>query len=571
MRRTLRVQAQTVHGEVTVYQLSNDTPEEKYRVGVNYLDGGMPARACELIDDAIVNGHETSEVRFHWLLALLSGRTIRQLSEEDLSRLKAARKFPLPGACDDWANGVKLIFRLLDSLETAGPDLQLIVEEFGALGPVQRDMIFRHLEMLLKGPLEDQVWHRELERVKEKQMGDDRQNRVWIFFEPKPAGPRVRQPVRVEPTTAEQFRATAVAVVFGLAVAYIGWEALRSNPWTLIAYLISAVGGYTCVINGLEWRFRVEWDPRQRPRTPDAETADDGGAGWRFRRHSGQAVQSLFRELRPGGRGPEGLAGLHGRNPLVSARRDRRGVPGGESQCRSGGLADPSPGHRGETRLANRHARDYRNRFRPRPATKAACWAGLAAFALGGFWVISAAIRMEPLSAAVSIAVTVLAGGLAARSWLPILLERRRFVTAQEESEQRLTGTRAAFDRWCAKLAPNPDDQLMAAWLDCDRKILMDQAIRHYQLAPSNVITHAFIEAPAATHKSAEVRNGPWRYSRYHLHLFLLTTDGVRQITADLDFENGSFNDRHRTNFRFDAVAAVHVSETDDHQPDIQT
>jgi hypothetical protein len=80
------------------------------------------------------------------------------------------------------------------------------------------------------------------------------------------------------------------------------------------------------------------------------------------------------------------------------------------------------------------------------------------------------------------------------------------------------------------------------------------------------VITHAFIEAPAATHKSARVRNGPPRYSRYHLLLFLLTTDGVRQMTADLDFENGSFHDRHRTNFRFDAVAAVHVSETDDHQ-----
>jgi hypothetical protein len=77
------VQARTVHGDVTVYQLSDDTPEEKYRVGVNYLDGGMPARACELIYDAIVKGHETSEVRFHWLIALLSGRTIRQLTKED--------------------------------------------------------------------------------------------------------------------------------------------------------------------------------------------------------------------------------------------------------------------------------------------------------------------------------------------------------------------------------------------------------------------------------------------------------------------------------------------------------
>jgi hypothetical protein len=55
--------------------------------------------------------------------------------------------------------------------------------------------------------------------------------------------------------------------------------------------------------------------------------------------------------------------------------------------------------------------------------------------------------------------------------------------------------------------------------------------------------------------------NGPWRFSRYQLLVFLLTTDGVRQLAVELDFHNVSFHDRRRTNYRFDAVASVHVSE----------
>jgi hypothetical protein len=210
--------------------------------------------------------------------------------------------------------------------------------------------------------------------------------------------------------------------------------------------------------------------------------------------------------------------------------------------------------------------RAYRDLFRPRSSTKAACWSGLAAFTLGGLWVIDLAIRTGPLSTAVSITVAGLAGWLAARSWLPFLLKRRLFSAAEEEYRQRKADTKAAFDRWCERLAPKPSDSEMAAWLDCDRKILMDQAIRHYNLVRSDVITYAFIEAPGTGHKSARVRNGPMRYSRYRLLLFLLTADGVRQTTADLDFEKGSFHDRRRTNFRFDAVAAVHVAETDDHR-----
>ncbi|WP_223874306.1 hypothetical protein [Salinispora mooreana] len=49
------VQAESVHGDITVYFLPPGAgPEEKLRVGVNYLNGGMPSKAGELIYDVLM-------------------------------------------------------------------------------------------------------------------------------------------------------------------------------------------------------------------------------------------------------------------------------------------------------------------------------------------------------------------------------------------------------------------------------------------------------------------------------------------------------------------------------------
>jgi hypothetical protein len=62
--------------------------------------------------------------------------------------------------------------------------------------------------------------------------------------------------------------------------------------------------------------------------------------------------------------------------------------------------------------------------------------------------------------------------------------------------------------------------------------------------------------------KRARVRNGPMRYSRYSLIVFLLTSDGVRQMSADLRFLQGDVREGDRLNFRYDSVASAHVSLT---------
>jgi hypothetical protein len=86
----------------------------------------------------------------------------------------------------------------------------------------------------------------------------------------------------------------------------------------------------------------------------------------------------------------------------------------------------------------------------------------------------------------------------------------------------------------------------------------------HYFLAPSRVVTHAVLEAPGEPYgKRARVTNGPWRYTEYHLIVFLLTSDGVRHMAADLDLATGTFHDYERMNYRFDAVSLVRVNESD--------
>ncbi len=50
------------------------------------------------------------------------------------------------------------------------------------------------------------------------------------------------------------------------------------------------------------------------------------------------------------------------------------------------------------------------------------------------------------------------------------------------------------------------------------------------------------------------------RYSRYKLVVFLLTSDGVRQMTADLSVVAIALRHLERISYRYDAVASAYVS-----------
>ena len=112
------VQAQVVHGDIYLYQLPDGaTAKEKYETGVKYLDGGMPDKARELIGEAVIEGYDTSEAFFHWMLAFLSRRTYQQFSEEDFSGFQSARRKIPQYVGDQWSDGLKVINILLNSVD----------------------------------------------------------------------------------------------------------------------------------------------------------------------------------------------------------------------------------------------------------------------------------------------------------------------------------------------------------------------------------------------------------------------------------------------------------------------
>ena len=201
----------------------------------------------------------------------------------------------------------------------------------------------------------------------------------------------------------------------------------------------------------------------------------------------------------------------------------------------------------------------FRQRLRVSTRTKAVHIGGLTLLVAGSLWAAPAIMARAPLSGTGWLLLAAVSAVPAVRSLFRIVAERRRVADDQAERDDKDAARWEAYHRWCHKLSDKPSDTEMAAWLESDRKVLVDRAMRQYRLQPSHVIAHTFIEAPAPSCKRARYPQGPWRYSRYRLLLFLLTDDGVRQANIDLDFETAASHTTQRLNYRFDAVAAVRI------------
>lgn len=111
------VQADNNYGEITVVHIHEPgeggpdaTAEGKFERGVRNLNRGMAPEARKLLWEAMMEEHDTSEVRFYWLIAMLSGRTVRQFSEDEVRQLKSAARQRPAEARDSWEDGADIVF-----------------------------------------------------------------------------------------------------------------------------------------------------------------------------------------------------------------------------------------------------------------------------------------------------------------------------------------------------------------------------------------------------------------------------------------------------------------------------
>jgi hypothetical protein len=544
------------------------SPDATYRAGVENLKSGNPRMARKLIWDAMMSDRVGNDVLFHWLVAMLSGRTIRQFSSEEIDQLKLSRTRYEEAGGDAWADGVRLIYRLLNSVpsfatgtehRTAETDMSLLVEQFEDLGEEQRDMVRPHLELFLSGRLENEMWRRKLQLAQSRQLADDRPGRAWMFFQPIPAEVLLPLPPPEGISAAHRLTKGASACLFALATGYLSWELLRHGAFLgLLGYVVALAGGAAAA--HLEWRFltgrsdlknemiRVANQPA--PRSAGDELA--GQVDKLFNRYFVRyAPDKAERELWEAA--AAGIRKFH-RKEITE-------------MCQVSGISANKVAWliRYEVRQLkqcwqNETLHEYRRQHLPRPATVADRRTGRAVLILAELCVF-VVLRAHLLADAVAVSVAVPSAFCVWRCRLRVNLERRRYDADREQHAQRQEAIDNEFRRWSEKLEARPQDADMAAWLACDRTVLLGRALDHFHLSRSRLSAHAFHEEPAVAVKRARIEGLPWRHAKYRLLVFLLAEDGVRQVRANLDFTTGTLTVRERTSYRYDAIVSVRVSQ----------
>ncbi|MBM7774693.1 hypothetical protein JOD54_004897 [Actinokineospora baliensis] len=555
----------TVYHNSTVYTVApNADPKRKYDVGIRYLDSGVPLRARSLIGEAIANGFDTAEVRFHWTLAMLSKRALRDLTAAEHHELDSARLAVACFGVDDWVRGLEAIFGFVD--HSAEPDSQHGARAMAALVTLPPDLnakIVHHLELVIAGTHKDQLWSDTRVAAEQGRYANDRQGRVWAYFHPIPAEPKARPP-KVESTTAvDAFKAGAWTILLTAGLAQLGWAVLDGGDlWSVIAYLGVLVPGAVAARTGWIWRYKTE-------RLAAKEWAHFAVPIGRREFHSSFAkkVNGSFthnmnkyappeekKKLRK--RWFQETAGLRAtlHDEIVELYKGSKIAPDRVRWLIRVLVADM------RKRWNDEVLWNYREDLRTGWPIKVLCAAAAVTLALSTVVVVVASFSTMPVRAVIAALVLLVAGWYATRGWYRITSERRRYFDETAEYIDHLTWRRDAYQAWKQRLdETRPEEEEMEAWLNCDKTLVLNNALRHYGLAWRNVVAYAFLRTPAEGHRRARRKYGPWWYSRYEVRVFLVTDAGVRAVTAELAFQDIQITDLLRTNFRFDAVSSVDI------------
>ncbi|MFJ3214961.1 hypothetical protein ACIPLC_03445 [Kitasatospora sp. NPDC086801] len=565
---TVGIQAQIVH-DSTVYITHPDaSPQEKYRVGVQLLQDGVPSRARKMITDAIGHGYDGAEVRFHWVLAILSARTHHDLSTEEVRGLHYTSGLVRTYAEDEWKEALRVTFDLLAVLSTAGSETGPVLKQLQDLPPYQHNAILRHLDLMLTGGLKDDLWAETLERAEAERFGNERARRVWAYFAPVPIGARAVPP-RPSTAAAAQAALPVRAALFAVSSALLLALALTADPAQAVVELLVALGaGLTAARLGVRW-----WGRETRPglaagaRIPHPR--DPAPTEGRFTNSVRHSFDHYFRIRTPYGFTPEAwlahTAQVRGSLAAEIAdlyRESRIGVDRVNWLIRH--LAEDTRNHHTNGTLFDQsHQEQTPGRTKALTVTALAL---LGAAALAAFGTaISGAAQPRPLWAFLAVLGAAWSGHATASRWLEVRREEHRLTRETQEYQKQLTARQFAHQRWQALLdMTRPSELEMETWLTCDKTLFVDEALRHHRLTWRDLITHTILVAPAPSYKRGRVRGGPWRYSHYVFRLFLFTQDGIREISSEFNFSDATRKNEQRSNYRFDALSSVQVTENVD-------
>ncbi|MFF5083489.1 hypothetical protein ACFY36_41120 [Actinoplanes sp. NPDC000266] len=562
--------AGTIHGGVHnyyEYPPPDASLAEKLASALTFLASGQATTARRLLNEVIAEDPDSSKVCLYWLLAFFSGRTYGELSAEERHQVTTELKRIGELPSTRWSAGIAVVQRLV---HTGRPRPGKPVEATGleadldALAPDINTAIRSHLARLIQGSLKDEVWHRDVREAQAGQNAGNRRQRAWKFFEPDPRAPRVGPvPSAVVTPVALVLAGLAVVSVIG-ASATLGRLVLQRDDVTAAAILVGILA--TATVStwfGVEIRFRDDTVRAHEREVRAIRSSRDALRPGGFVASVDRLYLRYIRKFAP----PEdGERSAWLTDSYVPLRRLRNDLV--EAYREPSATADEIKW------LIRFQVKELRQRWSrgepldPRPTVpplmRPATALGAVLSLLGLMWVLPSALRQDVIPAAGAFLALAFAAVVVATLGIRIMAERRRVVAGEIERRRRQALYGKEYERWRQRLADRPDDIEMARWLDCDRRLLLDHAIQAYRLKWSDIQAYASLEAEGPNSRRARVKNGPWRCTRYRLLVFLLTSDGVRQLTTELDFKKAAFRGWERTNYRYDAVAAVQVSVHDD-------
>ncbi|WP_190816728.1 hypothetical protein [Saccharopolyspora pogona] len=411
--------------------------------------------------------------------------------------------------------------------------------------------------------MKDSFWAETRSHAEQQQHAGNRSDRVWAYFEPAPIEAQVRQPDPNSATPGDWLRAVLAAALLAGALGVLGWILLqRLTPVPVIAWLTMVGSGGSAARAGFEWRYRTHRlrakESEHVGHVEDREAPEKG-----FANRVDHAFQHYAHKYVP--RGVDRSVWLAETRGIRTTLRDEVVELYGESRIPIGRV----------TWLIRFLIRDvrrrwsqnllfaYRQQYRTSPSTQAWCLSGIAVGVLAAGVVVEAAVRTDPLPALAGVLLAVVGGRAAALRWWHLLSRQRRFTEETRECAREKEAREAEYQRWKAKLAATrPTEEEIETWLRCDRALLVDEALRHYRLAWRDITAYTIVQTPAENYKRARVNRGPWRYSKYEVRLFLITTEGVRELARQLNVEHGTFHGHERGHFRFDAVSSLRVLES---------
>lgn len=552
------IQGDHVHDNNVYITHQGDSPQAKYEVGVRYLRGGVPARASASIDDAMVRGHDGPEVRFHWALAMFAKRSWADLRHDEQERVLDLATLVPNWPAGEWRSAVEAVVAVAQSLRRSRIVSEDALDTLDAVPDLQRVLIVQHLDFVLTGAAKDRSWARTCQTAQAGQQAHGRRGRVWAYFYPEPIGPRDRRVVSPVLDRTAWFRLVVWYIVLVFGLGGLG-QVILSGPspgsaFALVPMLAAAVvallTGHDIHYRRLQLAAKEKVHFTRRARAPGqgfAQDVDDS-----FERYLRRYLpdEGERRRFEAETRGPRAAL----RNEIVEDYREQRTTIKQVSWLIRYVLRELiDQWQRGQLY-------DYRARYRTPVPTVGVCVSAVLVVVVSGSFLAAAAMATGPVLAGLFTLAVVVGGARIVPSQLRLVTERRCSEVARREREILMDGRRRALTKWRQYLhTTRPSEEQMERWLDYDKKVLMDRALRYFRLQWRDVVTHAFLVLPSKGSQRAKELGGPWRYDRYDLRLFLLTRHGVRETLAQLTFVSASLRPQERHTFRFDALSSVRV------------